>query len=209
MKKLLLILVVIIPIFSFSQNKITLKSGEFFIANVKGLFGETLIFYSKIPGMNTNRIDISNVTSIAGKVPKSRMKAIKKQNPEVQFLSGEFSKQDVKNQSPITVDNSYQPYEQKNTSPKQYSAGDYIQKSARLRLTGYAISAGVGLLSTTDAFRDLESDTQMAIVGVSAGAIIVCFVAGEFTLIKAGKKMNSDAVTAKAAKNGIGIAINF
>lgn len=209
MKKLLLIFILIIPFISFSQNKITLKSGESFVASVKGLYGKTLIFYQKIPGMETNRIDISNVTSIAGEVPKSRIKAINKQNPQVQFLPGEFSKKDIKNQTPIVFDQSYQPHDQKNTFVSKYSAGDYLQKSGRLRLTAYAFSAGVGLLATSDSFRDMDTDAQTLVLGVSGIAIIGCYLGAEITLIKAGKKLNQDAITATAAKNGVGIAINF
>ncbi len=209
MKKLLLILIAIIPFISFSQNKITLKSGESFIANIKGSYGNTLVFYREIPGMNTKGIEISNIVSIAGEVSKSRIKAITKQNPEVQFLPGEFSKQDVENQTSIPGDNSDKPYNPNNTFKSEYSAGDYIQKSARRRLTAYALSAGVGLISTTDSFREMQTDTQAFILGVSGAVIIGCYLSAEFTLIKAGKKMNQDAVTATAAKNGIGIAINF
>lgn len=209
MKKLLLILVVVIPFFAVSQNQVTLKTGESFIANIKGFYGNTLVFYREIPGMKTNRIEISTVQSIAGEVPKSRIKAILKENPEVKFLPGEFSKQDVKNQTSAVADNTSQFYNKKNNVTYQYSAGDYIQKSARLKLTAYAISAGVGLIAATDSFRELETDTQTLILGVSGGVILGCFLASEFTLIKAGKKMNQDAVSVSAAKNGIGVAINF
>lgn len=212
MKKMIFILLFIVPILSFSQNKITLKSGDSFIVNVKGFYGESLVFHRAVPGTNTTRVNIASVASIAGKVPASRMKAILKENPDVQFLTGKFSNRDIKEQHPFINDDTYEASEQEGAAMMpipQLSAGDLVQKSARLRLTGYAIGAGFGVIAATGAFNDMDSGGIAAIAGVSSAAVIGFFLAGEFTLIKAGRKMNSDAVSVSAAKSGVGVAINF
>lgn len=213
MKKLLFILFFIVPFFCFSQNKITIKSGESFIANIKGLYGKSLVFHQHIPGTRTNRIAIDEVVSIAGNVPTSRMEAITKENPDVKFLLGKFSRQDVRDQYDYTASlvekEKVSSLVKKERVPPQLSAGDLVQKSAKLRLTGLAIGVGAGAVAATGAFDDMDSESIRAIAGISGAVIIGFYLAGEFTLIKAGKKMNSDAITLSAAKRGVGMAINF
>lgn len=218
MKKLIFILFLIIPTLSFSQNRITLKSGDSFIAKIYRVYGKNLIFYDDIPGTDTDRVNINSVESIAGKMPGSRIKEIFKQNPYVLFLPGEFTKEDVKDQPAVSVDNSYLPYGQGGKAPnqtytpkafQQLSAGDLVKRSGYYRLTGFAIGTGVSTLALAGTFKKADENTLVAIVGISSAVALGFYLAGEFTLIKAGKKMNSDAVTISAAKSGIGLAINF
>jgi uncharacterized protein (TIGR03067 family) len=85
MKNLVLLLFILFPLFSVSQNQIVLKSGKIYNGTVNSFLGESLIFDHEIGSAGSNEISISAVSHILGKIPAYRMKAILKKNPTIIF----------------------------------------------------------------------------------------------------------------------------
>jgi hypothetical protein len=201
MKKFILVILVFIPLIHFGQVKIVLNDGTIINTKIDGFYGEDLVFTKKLPDTNIDRVNIMDVDSISGSMPNSRVKSILKKNPAVHFSSNQnFT--DAVYYAPSAIASGAA----NNTSINgQYTAGDYIQRAGTRYVTGLALGLGGAVVMAVGA------DSQEAIVAGSlislTGAIIS--ITGHFQLIKAGKKMNSDAVTLSPATHGIGMAINF
>ncbi len=198
MKNLLLIFILSLPVFSFAQNKIVLKDSTEFMAVVDGLYQKTLVFEDDIKALGgEDRIGIELVYSIIGKTPNYRKKAILKKNPDVIFVDAEYTKQDVKKYA----------YGTQNIPSDGLTAGDHLFRAGNRYLTGLGVSI-VGAAMT--GYGISEEDDSISIAGgVTALAGFIIGVTGHIELQKAGKKMNSDAITLSGASQGIGLAINF
>ena len=200
MKKLLLILLLVMPVIAFSQNKISLKTGETFIGDVEGFYGENLVFKHPVQVIGSDRVHISEVYSIAGETPKSRQKAILKKNPKMIFLELEKDFTDPIYFSPNLNGGI-------SSSKINNSAGDLLQLSGKLKLSAFGIGVFTGVLVSTEIIPEPEAKATLGLIGGLAG--LACYIAGDIVLINAGKALNRDAITMSAASEGIGLAINF
>jgi hypothetical protein len=97
----------------------------------------------------------------------------------------------------------YQPYQQ--NQKYQFTAGDYLKRAGTRYATGLGIGIGGAVIMA------VGSDSQEAVIagGIIALTGAIISITGHFELIKAGKKMNSDAVTLSPSAQGIGLSINF
>jgi hypothetical protein len=84
--------------------------------------------------------------------------------------------------------------------------GDYVIKSARLKLTGIGLGLTTSILVAVGAF---DLDERPFVVILSGLTSLGLYIGGEVCLIKAGKLMNEERVTLSPASEGIGLAINF
>jgi hypothetical protein len=198
MKKILLIFFALFfyPLFTFSQQQVELKSGQKFEGYIQGVWSGDLHFYQKISEIDSKKVDVLLVKSIAGEIDNSVKKNLIKKNPEIFF---------VESFSPTTTDNSYQVYNQ--SSKTNITAGDHLVTAGTRYLTGVTLAVVGGTMSVVGATQ--ESDQLSIAGGVIAIVGGIISVTGHFQLIKAGKKMNSDAVTLGPSTNGVGLAINF
>lgn len=198
MKKLLFVLLAMLPILCFSQNSIVTTSGDTITGKISSFLGKKIIFNKEIKSLGSNSIPINNVVSISGYLPDYRINAISKANPAIIYKPNGI-------------------IQGGNISPERVgvhinsinSAGDLIKESAALRLTGYGIGIAATSLSAAGLFKDLDQETHKTIMIISGVTSLCLVIAGEITLIKAGNKMNSDAVRLGMADNGVGIAIKF
>ncbi|RIJ46258.1 hypothetical protein D1614_20010 [Maribellus luteus] len=209
MKKLLLVLWAVIPFFVYSQNQVTTKSGIVFIAKIDGLYGTKLVFSEIVPELKNDEIDISDVVSIAGEIPTFRSKSIKRKNSDVKFLSGDFSKEYKENlkEKRVSDDLYFDPNAKNQELNENVTAGDYLQSAGIRYLTGVGLGFGGAGISLIGASSEQESLIVVGGIAALTGAIFI--VTGHLQLIKAGEKMNRDAVTLSPSNNGIGLVINF
>jgi len=203
MKKLILLSLILIPLFSLSQTSgksivITTK-GEVIEARITSYINKEIVFSRNVKSLGTNSISIFDVSKIYGDMPKSRIEAILSHNPDVQIaksLSDPYANQDPIYSQPIPLTRRLEP-----------SAGDLIKRSAAMRLSSYALSTLTSTLIIADVFPD-----EKVMLGVAIGSSLIStalFLGSEFTLIQAGNKMNRDAVTIAPAQQGLGLAIKF
>ena len=201
MKKLLLVLVLIIPLFCFSQTtetKVTTSDGKTYSGEIEMFINKKLYFTDDIPELGDDHIRIENVEVIEGYIKPSRKRAILRQNPNVKFVDNYLVEQQ----------------EQMAASPYKYKGPNYqissdIRTASALRLTGAVVGFGSLALSFGGAFDDMDHDTHKTVMTFSMASAAVCYIIGEVTLISATKKMNKDAVTLTGADSGVGLAINF
>lgn len=188
----MLVLLLALPVFSFAQNKITLTDGTSFVAEVDAFLGHVLIFVDDVSVINDDRIDIEKVSAIAGEMPKSRMRSILRKNPAVKLESETIEQAEV--QSSVLI-------------KQNITAGDYIYAAGSRYLTGVGVTfAGAGI-SVIGVATNEDAVSYIGGATILVGAIIG--LTGHVQLKKAGKKMNSDAITMSASKSGLGLAINF
>ena len=204
MKKSILFLILFIPLVQFAQVRIVLNDGTIINTKIDGFYDEDLVFTKKLPDTNIDRVNIMTVDSISGDMPKSRVKSILKKNPEVHF-SGYQNNNNAVYYAPAVAATSSAAISRKVSG--QLTAGDFIQRAGTRYATGLAVGVGgaiiygVGIGSGSD-----EAAIAGGLIAIT-GTIIS--ITGHFQLIKAGKKMNSDAVTLGPSSHGIGLAINF
>jgi hypothetical protein len=216
MKKLLLIILVFFPIANFAQVKIVLVDGKIINTKLEGFYGEELVFQKKLPGTNIDRVNIMDVDSIIGEMPKSRAKSIIKKNPQIHLANNGQNSDAIYYTPQVTEttvisavainsksETTYQPYQQ--SQKYQFTAGDYIKRAGTRYVTGLGLAIGGSVIAV------VGSESQEAVLagGIIALTGAIISITGHFELIKAGKRMNSDAVTISPATQGIGMAINF
>jgi hypothetical protein len=107
------------------------------------------------------------------------------------------------------IDPYYAP--QPNLWQPPITPGDYLKLSGVLRLTGLGFGITTTTLFFTGAFNEmgLSFNEQRSIAIISGSVSLILYIAGELTLIKAGKLMNEERVSLSPASEGIGLAINF
>lgn len=201
MKKLftLCITVFLFAAISKGQNQVITSTGEIILGKISSVIGKTLSIEDN--SGNIIAVKLLNITKIMGPVSESRIKAIKKVNPQVNF-GGQLTT----NESIVI---------QKQISLTEKTPGDLIQLSAQLRLAGFCVGIGTTTLYYAGIF-DNEKDFQkqaktIKTVGIISGVVgLGLYIAGEATQIKAGKLMNKNkSLTLAPASEGIGIALKF
>ena len=207
MKKLLLLLLIILPLLTFSQNKITLKSGESFVAKVEGVFGPRLVFKENVPAIDGYRLELSEVVSVAGEMPGFRKKAILKKNPNVKFIEGEFSEEDMREVVKQKPSDDIYFNQNKQSAASIKTAGYHLELAGKRYLTGVGLVFAGGALYTLGVSED--QDELSVIGGILALTGGIVSLTGHVELIKAGRKLNSDAVTLSGSSTGLGLAISF
>lgn len=203
MKKLILISLLFIPLFSLSQTAgksiVVTTKGEVIEARITSYINKEIVFSRNVKSLGTNSISIFDVSKIYGEMPKSRIDAILSHNPEIQIaesINDPSANQDPIYSQPIPLTRRLEP-----------SAGDLFKRSAALRLSSYALTTISATLIASDVFPD-----QKVKLGVVIGSSLIStalFIGSEFTLIQAGNKMNRDAITIAPAQQGLGLAIKF
>ena len=101
------------------------------------------------------------------------------------------------------IDSYYGPQPYLRQSPT--TPGDYIIKSARLKLAGIGLGFSTSILVATGAI-DFPGDGFAVWCGLTSLGL---YIGGEVCLIKAGKLMNKEQVYLSPASEGIGLGINF
>lgn len=194
MKRLLFVLMFVIPSLCFAQQQVTLNSGKQFEAFIRGVSGNNLTFYKEVQELNSKKVELFSVVSIAGELDKLIVKRITKKHPEILF--------DVPY---IRTEPKEEPYQQ--TTMNKDLAGNYIVTAGKRYISGATIAIGGGILTGIGA---ANNNTELTIAG-GALAIVggIVSITGHFQLVKAGKKMNSDALTLSPADHGIGLSLNF
>lgn len=198
MKKLLIIILVLLPLFCLSQKSgVVRNSGDTIVGYIRYSTGKMIVFYDKIKSINSDRIPWVDVSAVIGNLERIKMNAVSKNFPGIKFFPNykvPLPKSSF-NSKGITV--IYGP-----------TGGDLIRQSGILRLS----SLGVGILTATlvGIGADEWKSQQTAAVGVIGAALALnLYVFGEINLIRAGKKLNQDAISLGFADQGIGIALKF
>lgn len=203
MKKMTFILALFLSITTFSQNQVTLTSGIRFNCDIMGLYGNRLTFNEVVSEINSDKVDINSVVSITGKIQKSTLKTIIKKNPKI-VLNPDIEATTIESlNTENIIGNAYKPFDQ----GISFTAGDYITRAGNRYVTGLGLGFGGAILygvGTTS--ESTETQVVGGIVALMGGIISIT---GHFQLIKAGRKMNSDAVTIGPASQGFGLAVNF
>ena len=195
MKKLftLCITVFLFVAISKGQNQVITSTGEIILGKISSVIGKTLSIEDNSGDIIA--VKLLNITKIMGPVSESRIKAIKKVNPQVNF-GGQLTT----NESIVI---------QKQISLLEKTPGDLISQSAKLRLAGFIVPTAAATIIWAG-YEDMDLKT---IRGISIGAGVVgiaLYIAGESTQIKAGKLMNKNkSLTLAPASEGIGIALKF
>ena len=201
MKKLLLVLVLITPLFCLSQttvNKVTTTDGKTYSGEIEMFINKKLSFTEDIPELGGHRIPIENVAVIEGYTKPSRKRAILRHNPNVKFVDNFLESNE----------------EQIVTSPYKYNGPNYdissdIRTASAFRLTGAVIGFGSLALNYGGAFDDMDYDTRKTVMTVSLAAAAVSYLIGETTLISETKRSRNNDVTLTGASSGLGLAVNF
>jgi hypothetical protein len=212
MKNVFLLLVTIIPYIAFSQsnqsvNQLITIDGRVYAGEILSCKSRKVVFKYVTPGLKMNSIHVSEVSAIYGDLPVIRRNAISMGNPDIIFHPG--------------LDTTYQsntlPAIQPAANAKMvngsqrflhnFSAGDHLQMAGRRYLTGIALSfTGVGLVGVGIG----TGENGLAYVGAGVSIVgSIISLTGHFELIKAGEKLNSDAITISPSEHGVGLAINF
>ena len=88
MKKSILILGILLPLFSLSQsiNKVITKENKIYIGDIYKSYGNNIIFLNGVnPSLTSNRLEIALVKEIYGPIAKSTKKIIIKKNNNIIF----------------------------------------------------------------------------------------------------------------------------
>lgn len=196
MKKSILILGILLPLFSLSQsiNKVITKENKIYIGDIYKSYGNNIIFLNGVnPSLTSNRLEIALVKEIYGPIAKSTKKIIIKKNNNIIFYPEYDGLANIENGRPTN---------------NQMSAGDYLQKAGNRYLIGIGVAITGGAVAVAGSTSDNPENLALAGgVMVLIGGVIS--LTGHFQLIKAGKVMNGEAVTLSPSKEGIGFAINF
>ncbi len=196
MKKLIFLVLFFYPFFLLAQQQITLKSGQKIDGYIEGVWSKKLHFYQKINEIDSKNVDVLKISSIAGKIDNSVKKSLTKINPDINF-DEVFT--------PTKKENSNQAYNQ-GVSTK-LTSGDHLVLAGTRYLTGFTLAVVGGTMSVVGSTNDTPELSIAGGVIALTGAIFS--LSGHFQLIKAGRKMNSDAVTLGPSSQGIGLSINF
>jgi hypothetical protein len=206
MKKILLIMLLSIPVIGIAQNQITLNNGQKFIAIIKYLSNNNILFRENIPGTEIYYVQATDIYSLEGKISATRTKKLLKLNPDLIILPGEFTIEDYNNQPTKIV---YNPVDSKISVTLNKSSGNLIMQSSKLRLSGFALAGATAISYYAGAFNKLEPNETRALLVLTSSVSLLLYISGEITLFNAGKALNREAVTLSPASSGIGLAINF
>lgn len=215
MKKLLLTVIstLIITVSLFAQSIVT-KSGLKVNAERCIITPDRFIFKSVINN-NKNYILYSEIDTIKGYINPAHKNDILKINNSVIFIS-EMSSPTKRIKTDLTDDVYFAPQKLTNKSNQtnansiqgiNFTAGDYLKRAGNRYLTGLTLAFGGGIV--TGIGIGSESETAFIAGGLISLSGVIISITGHFQLIKAGNKMNSEAVTISSASDGIGFAINF
>ena len=206
MKKLLLISFLIAPIFAFGQKQVILKNGQVINHPVNSFIGKRLIFANKIPAIDRDFIEISEVAQLNGEIPEYRKNAILKKNPWIVFNQESVEQIAVESVKPLTMN--------KEITNLQYSKrkmpGDMLKQAGTLYIVGVSASIVGSGLSLADALDNKNDNNTLAIAGGIIGfAGFVCTIVGHVKLIEAGNALNHANLTFGMNSSGVGFAVNF
>lgn len=205
MKKSILILAVLLPLFSISQsgNKVVTIDDKVYNGDIISTTGHFIHFDTGVnPKLRSNNLEIAKIKEIHGFLLITTKQAIQKRNNSILFYSENGTLDTTKINSL-----SYQPYNQK-LSGYNLTAGDYLQKAGTRYLTGIGVAIAGGLVAVAGSATN-NSDAFALAGGVMVLVGGVISLTGHFQLIKAGKALNREAITLSPSKEGIGLAINF
>lgn len=197
MKRVFIILLGLMPFLGFSQNSIITNAGDTITGHIQYVTSSRIEFSDTIKSLNSNSIPLEDVSTIIGTLSHYNINLIQEMNPSVKFSSYNTERT-----------SKYISAERGTYIPSYIKAGDLVKRSAYLRLS----SLGVGVLTSTVIILGIDTwNTQdKNVISVVGGVLsLSLYIAGEVTLIKAGDKMNRDAVYLSMADNGLGIAIKF
>lgn len=197
----------------FAQSIIT-KSGLHVNSDECIITADRFIFSSKLSN-NRDYILYSEIDTIKGYINPTHKNDILKINDSVVFVN-QADSPTKKSKNDLTddvyfvpakaADKSYQPYDQ-SLSGTNLTTGDYLKRAGTRYLTGLTLAFGGGIVMGVG----MSEESEAAIIagGLMSLTGVIISITGHFQLIKAGNRMNSDAVTISSASNGIGLAINF
>ncbi len=94
-------------------------------------------------------------------------------------------------------------------APSPKNAADLISGAATLRLTGFSVATATSMLFAVGAFDSAPANTRNAVLVASGLASITLYVFGEMMQIKAGRKMNKEALVIEPSDQGIGVVVKF
>lgn len=196
MKNLILLFIFIMPLFCLSQtnSKVSYQvftiDGEMYSGTIESYLGKKINFTRKINELNDNSIPIERISEIRGaEMSKNRKNRILRDNPNIIFSFYD---------EPKSIDFA----NMENNLP-----GIYLQKAGKRYLTGSAMAVAGSIVTGIGAYDD--SNELVIIGGITALTGAIIYITGHIQLIKAGKALNSEAITLSPSSEGIGLAINF
>jgi hypothetical protein len=195
MKKAFLIVGFLLPLFCFSQyqNKIITTDGKVYRGQILLCTNMNIHFGKNVqPPIKSRKIEYNLIKEIYGPLGDYSKNVILKKNKNVIFY-------------PEYID--LDEYGKGMKLSNEITSGDYLQKAGTRYLTRFSFVFGGGLIAGVG----IGSDSPPAFITgtfiLLAGTAIS--ISGHFQLIKAGKRMNGEAVSLSPSKEGIGFAINF
>lgn len=214
MKKLAFLILSIFSFTCFSQTLVITTSGDTITAGIKSVLSNEIQFSKKINAAGNYSIPLRMVSKIIGKMPQSRINAIHRSNPEIDFSFEVVNPVIGYPKKEVLIDK----------TKLEKTAGDLISTSAQLRLTGFLIASGTSIYVGINSIKQphdfktiadinkyqksLKTSNTIGIIGGVLG--IILYISGESVQSKAGRLMNKNkTISFVPASEGIGVALKF